>query len=200
MIAGPSKSGKTTLLKSILQYNTQLIDKPPEKIVYCYSRWQPDYDDLNILVPIITFNEGLPDIDSFNADQNNLIILDDLMKECGRDSSILDIFTVDSHHKNMSVYFLSQNLFPNMKNSRTISLNCNYIIILNNPRDRQQFSYLARQMFPGKSKFLLECLEDAVETRHYGYLFLDFTQTTPDKYRVQTNILPTDQRIVYCFK
>jgi len=200
MIAGPSKSAKTTLLKSLLQYNTQLIDRPPEKIVYCYSRWQPDYDELNLLIPIIEFNEGLPDIEKFNADQNNLIILDDLMRECGKDQSIFDIFTVDSHHKNMSVFFLSQNLFPNMKNSRTISLNCNYIIVLNNPRDRQQFSYLARQMFPGKSKFLLECLEDAVETRQYGYLFLDFTQTTPDKYRVQTNILPNDQRIVYCFK
>ena len=35
MIAGPSKSGKTTLLKKILHANNSIIDHPPERIVYC---------------------------------------------------------------------------------------------------------------------------------------------------------------------
>ena len=60
------------------------------------------------------------------------------MRESCKDTSIYDIFTVDSHHKNISVFFLTQNLFPKEKNARTISLNCNYIITTCNPRDRAQ--------------------------------------------------------------
>lgn len=156
MISGPSGSGKTTLLKKILMNLDNLIGTKIDRIVYCYSRWQATFDELKSIFPNIEFNNGLPDIEEFNKYQNNLLILDDLMKECGKDSSIVDIFTVDSHHKNISVFFLSQNLFPNYKNSRTISLNCHYIITLNNPRDRAQFQYFARQMYPSKSNFLLE--------------------------------------------
>ena len=115
--------------------------------------------------------------------------------------SIKEIFTIDSNHQNISVFFLTQNLFSNEKNTRTISLNCNYMIILNNPRDRLQLSYLARQMFPENSKFLMECFSDAVENKHYGYLLLDFTQTTHKDHRVQTDICFDEsseiKRIIY---
>ena len=130
MIAGPSKSGKTTLLKKILHSNKIIIDKPPEKIVYCYSRWQDGFNELKSVVPTIKFKQGLTDIQQFNSRINNLLILDDLMSECGKEQSIKEIFTIDSNHQNLSVCFLTQNLFNNEKNNRT-SLNCNYMIILN---------------------------------------------------------------------
>ena len=115
MISGPSGSGKTTLLKKILINLNELINVNIDRIVYCYSRWQSTFDELKRIIPNIEFNNGLPDIEDFNKEKNNLFILDDLMKECGKDSSIVDVFTVDSHHKNISVFFLSQNLFPNHK-------------------------------------------------------------------------------------
>ena len=46
LIAGPTKSGKTTLLKKILTNYEQMISHPIDRIVYCYSRWQ---DALTIL-------------------------------------------------------------------------------------------------------------------------------------------------------
>ena len=201
MIAGPSKSGKTTLLKKILHANNSIIDHPPERIVYCFSRWQDGFEELKSVQPFIEFKQGLPDIEKFNPRINNLLILDDLMTECGKEQSIKEIFTIDSNHQNISVFFLTQNLFSNEKNNRTISLNCNYMIILNNPRDRLQLSYLARQMFPDNSKFLMECFSDAVENKHYGYLLLDFTQTTYKDHRVQTEICFDEsssvKRIIY---
>lgn len=196
MIAGPSKSGKTTLLKKILNSNKIIIDKPPEKIVYCYSRWQDVFNELKSVVPTIEFKQGLPDIQQFNSRINNLLILDDLMSECGKEQSIKEIFTIDSNHQNLSVYFLTQNLFNNEKNNRTISLNCNYMIILNNPRDKLQLSYLARQMFPENAKYLIECFDDAVENKHYGYLLLDFTQTTNKDHRVQTDLCFDNSNII----
>ena len=174
MIAGPSKSGKTTLLKEIILNKDILISEPPQRIVYCYSRWQDNFDQLKKQLSFIEFVQGLPDIDMFDEKVNNLLILDDLMKECGKDNSIYDIFTIDSHQKNISVFFLTQNLFPKEKNARTIRFNCNYIIVLNNLRDRAQIFYHARQMFPDNVNFMQECYNDAVESQPYGYLFLDF--------------------------
>lgn len=194
MLAGPSGSGKTTLIHKILKYNHQLIYPNVNQILYCYSRYQPFFDKIKHDVPNIVFHEGLPDIDELDSSNNNLIILDDLMQQV--DQSILHLFTVDSHHKNISVFFLTQNLFSSNKHNRTISLNSHYLFLFNNPRDRSQINYLARQMFPTKSKFLIEVYE-YVTSKEYGYLFLDFKQSTPNDNRVQTGIFPDEQRMIF---
>ena len=147
--------------------------------------------------PQIEFLKGLPDIDEINSNENNLIILDDLMSDCEKDKSILNLFTTDSHQKNISVFLITQNLFSQGKFSRTISLNCHYLIIMNNPRDRSQIFYLSRQMYPNNSKFLIECYSDAVENKQFGYLFIDLKQTTDKNFRVQTGILNGEERIIY---
>ena len=45
------------------------------------------------------------------------------------------------------------------KEMRTISLNTHYLIVFKNPRDNQQIATLARQMYPGRSHFLLEAFK-----------------------------------------
>ena len=122
------------------------------------------------------------------------------MFEAGRDPKILNIFTTDSHHKNISVIFVTHNIFSNQKHFRTISLNCQYIILTNNPRDRLQITILAKQMFPGESVFFNKAYNDAVSTKQYGYLLIDFTQLTADQNRVQTGILEGEERIIYRIK
>ena len=57
---------------------------------------------------------------------NSLIVLDDLMSQCSNDSRVADLFTRGSHHRGISVMYLTQNLFPPGKLSRAISLNCHY--------------------------------------------------------------------------
>ena len=193
IISGPSKSGKSTLLNYIIQNQNVMIDKPPDKIYYCYSRWQPGFN--NLLNDNIYFTQGLPDMELLNSNERNLIILDDLMTECSNSQLILDLFTIDSHHKNLSVYFLTQNFFIQGKAIRSISLNANYIIILNNPRDKAQFSYLSRQVYPDNYKFLLESYIDDVESKPYGYLLMDFTQNIDKHLRVQTQLCVDGTRI-----
>ena len=75
LIAGPTKSGKTTLLKKILSYHEQMITHKIDRIVYCYSRWQDAFDELKQTCEI-EFKEGLPDIEEFDSQKNNLLILD----------------------------------------------------------------------------------------------------------------------------
>jgi hypothetical protein len=76
-----------------------------------------------------------------------------------------------------------------------MSLNAHYIVLFKNPRDANQVSTLARQMYPGRSKFLLEAFRDTTE-KPYGYLLIDLK---PDeKYRIRTNIFSDDDKhLVY---
>ena len=205
MIAGPTQSGKTTIIKKIIsQCSSGLFDMSPDIIIYCYSQWQDAYEDIKNSgldkaierIPV-EFIKGLPDIEIFNPSKKTLLILDDLMTVSGKDKAVLDIFTTDSHHQNISVIFVTQNIFSKEKNSRTISLNCQYIILTNNPRDRLQISILAKQIYPSNTKFLTESYYDAVGSKKYGYLILDFNQLTNDENRIQSGILEGEERLIY---
>ena len=51
MLAGPSQSGKSTLLAKILEDNQNMITPPPTKIVYCYARWSDGFNKLKTITP-----------------------------------------------------------------------------------------------------------------------------------------------------
>ena len=195
-IAGPSFSGKTTLIQKILINQQKMINKPIERIVFCYKTMQPGYEVFKYLPIQVEFVEGLIDTNNFDPGINNLLIIDDLMEKCKDNNDILNLFTVDSHHKNISVILVSQNIYTKGKCTRDINLNSSNMIIFKNPRDSVQISILARQMFPNRSKAFMEAFLDAVET--YRYIFLDFDLETSDKLRIQTNIVD-DNRIIYTF-
>ena len=104
-----------------------MITPPIQEIVWCYGIWQPAYDRLK--ARDVKFIEGIPDTSDWNVDRRRLIILDDLMSETN--SGVTDLFTKGSHHRNMSVIQVTQNLFPKKKEQRTISLNSHYIVVFN---------------------------------------------------------------------
>jgi hypothetical protein len=62
---------------------------------------------------------------------------------------------------------------------------------MKNVRDKNQFTYLARQVFPEDSDGLYKAYLDATQLPH-GYLVLDLSQDTDDRLRFQTNIYPTE--------
>ena len=91
---------------------------------------------------------GIPDYlnnpQFINPGKGNLIIFDDLMTEAKCDQRIADLFTKSSHHSNISIVYLTQNVFPQGKACRDIALNAQYLVLFNNPIDRQQVATLAR--------------------------------------------------------
>lgn len=200
LIAGPTQSGKTFFVFEILRNADTLISPPPDTLTYCYSVWQDKFDHETQKNTKIEFHQGLPSLEKFDPNKNNLIVLDDLMSECENSEDIRKLFTIDSHHRNISVFFLVQNIFSKGKFMRTISLNCHYLVIFKNPRDKSQINVLARQMFPNKSNFFLEAFDDAVEKKSHSYLFVDLSQETEEQNRIQTGILPSQQRIIYTAK
>ena len=70
-------------------------------------------------MPGIEFNEGIPeDIDSgdyLDVSKRNLIIVDDLMTKSGKDKRIADLFIKGSHHRNLSIIYIVQNIFHQAK-------------------------------------------------------------------------------------
>ena len=86
---------------------------------------------------------------------------------------------------------ITPNLFHQGKNCRDNSPNAKYSFVLNNVRDRNQFSHLARQVLPHVSKGLLQAYMHATEAPH-GYLLLDLSQDTDDILRFRTCIFPDE--------
>ena len=190
IISGPTGSGKTVFTLKFIEQASSMINPPPDEIVWCYGIYQSSFDD----VKNVKFQEGLPDIKDFDKNVKTLLIIDDLMHET--DDRVSQIFTKGSHHMNISVVYLTQNLFFSNKHARTMNLNSQHLVLFKNPRDAGQISYLGRQMFPGKSKFLTDAFSDAT-SKPYGYLFLDLKADTDEELRVRTNIFPTDTQYVY---
>lgn len=169
-----------------------MVDRPIYEVIYCLPQDQP----VDIAFSRYTVIRGVPEIEKFSDLKPRLIILDDLMRET--DHSIIDLFTKGSHHFNVSVIFVTQNIFNQGKGRRDISLNCHYIVCFKNPRDRQQIQTLARQVYPENSRYIQEAYKDATSQPH-GYLLFDLKQSTPDIYRFRTAIFDTDNpsNIVY---
>ena len=118
------------------------------------------------------------------------------MSETGNDKGITNLFTKGSHNKNLSVILPVQNLFYNGKESQNISPNTHYIVLFKNPRGNTIITSLAKQMYPGKVKFLQEAFKDAAK-KPYHYLFLDLKPYTEERYRVSTYIMPYETQYTY---
>jgi len=132
IVAGSTGSGKTVFTFKFISEVSDMISPPPETIMYCYGEYHPICNEY----PHVIFNEGLPDIEQFDGKERTLLVIDDLMGETN--DSVSNIFTKVSHHRNVSVLYLSQNLFYKSKQNRTLSLNAHYIELFKIPRDALQ--------------------------------------------------------------
>ena len=185
IVAGPTGCGKTTFVARLLRNAPSMINPAPEHVTWYYGEWQSAYENLDITN--VRLEQGLPTV--FDTGKRNVVVLDDLMAET--DGRVTDLFTKKSHHSNTSAIYLVQNLFPKHKESRTISLNAQYMVVFKNPRDSSQVTHLAKQMYPGRVKFVQEAFKDATSVP-YGYLLVDLKQDTPEDMRLRTTILPND--------
>jgi len=121
-------------------------------------------------------------------------MIEDLMQET--DGTVANLFTKGSHHRNVSVVFLAQNLFPKNKFARTMSLNADYVVLFKNLRDASQFANLARQMYPKQWKFAVKTYKDATR-EPYSYLILDLRPEQDEDLRLRTNVFRGETHYVY---
>ena len=92
--------------------------------------------------------------------------------------------------------YISQNLFDENKENRTINLNAHYMILFKSPSDATQVQHLARQMYPGDARFMAEAFRDATSAP-YTYLLVDLKPDTPENLRLRSTIFPGELQTVY---
>ena len=115
-------------------------------------------------------------------------MLDDLMAEGGEDKELLDLFTKHSHHQNITVLYLCQDMFPPGKYAKSISRNAHYIVAFKNPRDQLGMRNLLLQAFPTCWQGMMDVYQKVTE-RPFGYMVLDLHPGSDDNKRVFSHLL-----------
>ena len=195
IISGMTGSGKTTWLYNLLKHKEDMFEDPPKKIIYCYSIWTKLFDDMEQNLDI-EFVQGMPHPDRVKGifdGNHHLICLDDLQHEVANSKEAEKLFTQLSHHNNLTVIYLNQNLYYQGKCARTLNLNTAYTVLLKNPRNTQQVALLGRQLGMGKS--MQEAYKDATG-KAFGYLVIDLSPKSDETSRLRTNVFPEEAPMI----
>ena len=102
-------------------------------------------------------------------------MFDDQMIYASKDKRIVNLFTLGSHHRNLSVIYIVQNLFHQGKGSRSIKKKRSLLGAIQEP---------SRQMYPGQTHFFLNQYEETVK-RPSGYVLIGLKTTTQDNGRLR---------------
>ena len=187
IIGGGSGTGKTTLLKQLVNENH--FETPFDKIVYCY----PDYldDSPCYFDQIVEYRPGLGDLSYFSSlPKNSLIIFDDMMHECGNSNKIMQLFSVIARKKNLSVIFVVQNIFDRGKQMRNIRINATGFILFNFYSANDITHRLVRDI--GLKNILTKRLLDSIFDKKFSYIYVDLHPERHSSFEsVKTNIFDT---------
>ena len=127
----------------------------------------------------------------FNSSQPSILVVDILVEEICNNKELSILFTREMHHKNITVFFLLQNLYKQGKSMRDVALNCQLLILFKSPRDTEQIKVLGRQL---GIKELDKAYQEAIKQR-YGYLIINLQPQIPDSLRLQTNLFEQHRKI-----
>ena len=194
--AGCSGSGKTSLVKFILLNQKYLLTQEFTKIFWLCRFAQKDLQkELGTLLPITFLTPGIiPEIEDIvsqcSAGDIGCLVIDDMMTQ-GASSSVVNELFVAGRHLNLSIFFLTQNLFSTGTYSRNIRLNTNYLAIFRPIHDRRQICYFIQQMtaISDDWKQIYEIFQNATAST-YGYLLMDFKVETCNILKFRANITP----------
>lgn len=195
IIAGPSNCGKTSFVINLLKNSQRLLDNQFDYIIWFYGETFPRDDYLRY--KNVMFYQGLPD--SFDklidSGKNGLAVFDDLMSECGNNKLITEFFTRRTHHENVSIIFITQNLFHDGKERKNFVKNATYLCIFNSPLDQTIAYSLARKLMPKNQRGFVDLFSHAVDKPH-GYLFIDGHQQSPRNAMFRTDIFGSVQHVL----
>lgn len=188
LISGGTGSGKSVFTRSLIESHRQtFVGLPPTpKVLWCYGIFQDAFRKA-IQNTASLFHEGMVDEEYLKTAKPDVLVIDDMMSEKANDTFVHNLFTKISHHRKITVIFITQNMYE--KGQCKMKRNAHYLVMMRSPSDKSQILTLARQLYPGNSKFFLDAYNDA--TKHkFGYLFIDVSPNSEEETRLQTNILP----------
>ena len=85
LVAGPTGSGKTTLVKKLLQDQKFLVKPPFRRVIYFYQVWQDIFEEMVNDGLVTEFKLGIPNKEYLDLQlgkkEPTLYIIDDAMNE-----------------------------------------------------------------------------------------------------------------------
>lgn len=202
IVAGPTGSGKTwwvTQLLSHFQSITTLGNVTRQtNVLWCYGQWQPLYSKpipncrVVYYKGLVTNNvQGVTNkVSPHSTNHPDVIVIDDLMSETVSDPKLASLFTRQSHHENISVIFIIQNLYVQGKRIRDITLNAHYLVIMKTKRDLRQVVEMGKQLMYGESKYFKWAFDKATKNIPFSYLFCNLHPKANDDLKLCTWVLP----------
>ena len=183
IIFGQTGSGKTHFMLELIR--KKMIHPFPKNIYYMYKVEQDFMKSWNkIEEQKITFIQGL-NPDKMKTSEPSLLVIDDLLLSTNKD--VVEMFILGSRHKQISLFYLSQNLFPDCSLFRTMSNNAHYFVIFNNKRNSTQIHRLAHQVFIGKDVLRIKNAYKRIQQQHWGFMVLTFVPELPEELTVVTD-------------
>ena len=96
---------------------------------------------------------------SFLPDQSNLLVIDNQFSDGTKSEQLEKYFVQGSHHRNLTVVFIAQNIFEKGQAMRTSNFISHYLVMYKNPRDKGQSAILASQLYPSKWRNFVAAME-----------------------------------------
>ena len=210
LCASNSGAGKSILIRDLLVKHYQLFDKPLTEIVWLYHQNAKDeklmnYLKTNLTIPI-SFVEGFPadavangSLFDCSPDDLKCIVLDDVVISALRSPVFINLFTILSHHSNLVVIAILQNLHADTASQRQIMnnviRNVSYIVLFPDRRQMSACKQVARTYFNGEEKLLLEPFKFLIDGKEkHNYMVIDFVDKDfPVKFN---SLRPSDKTFV----
>lgn len=173
-VAGMTGSGKSVSVCSWLRHSEKVFRTKFRKIYYFFgSTHQTIFNDkslkhvhfsgdLNLLKKIIQKKHEQPGI---------LVVLDDLMNLSGSEEVIQNLYTKGSHHFNISVINIIQNIFFQSKNFVTLKENTQYIF-LKQHLNENKLKLLAYTIGVETAE-LMEAYRESINKNRYQGILID---------------------------
>ncbi len=184
IIFGPSRIGKTQFILEVIRQ--KLFHPMPKNIYYMNNIEQEFMNTWNESEEqAITFIKGL-DFDKMDTSEPSILVVDDLILS-GDNKDMANCFILGSHHRSISTFYITQNLFPNCPLFRMMSSNAHYFVLFNSQRHFRQINTLARQIFCGKDlkRITNAYLRSSKQSR--GFIVLSFAPSIPEELTVVTD-------------
>ena len=113
LIAGPSQSGKTSLVYKMLREKKRLFVPKPTRVMLIYKEKQPLYrrmKKMKLIQHMIGFIPKLKQLKRLAIREKKkggslMVIFDDQMMETAKNIDYLEAWSVSCHHLNMSLIF-----------------------------------------------------------------------------------------------
>lgn len=195
LVLGPSQSGKTLWIRSLLKgFKKSFVGFEAVsvlKVVWCYGAEQKIFG-----VPIsetvqTTYVKGLLQRELVSQIQPHVVVLDDLQEELGDTKDVVSLVTRDGHHRGMTVIVTVQDAFPDVKKYKTISRQFHYINIFKNSRDLRSILNFLKRINPYKADEYIAAYLDSIK-RPYGSLLLYLHSATDEVAVVKSRVTVED--------